>query len=191
MVRGVSIGATMGAAPAAPKSQSSGFWSSIGLSRVAEGAASGRAGSAQQIPELRQDIDEAPIAQSNEDPGCVLRQPRVELEARALSPTFKLGDPIEIRITLHNRGSETLQVPSKLDVEAGTLWVMVNGSPLMKGKGKSDLSRLQSVAPGAWHTWTVRLDPAHFTAAGRYGLTLQIALKELSQSFMTCDVEVR
>jgi hypothetical protein len=115
----------------------------------------------------------------------------VTLEAEPVSRAFKLGDPIEIRITLHNRGSEALRVPSALDVETGTLWVMANGHLLGKGAGEPVRANLTSVAPGASHTWTVRLDPSHFTAAGRYNLTLLIGTKEMSTFFVHCDVEVR
>jgi hypothetical protein len=92
---------------------------------------------------------------------------------------FRVGEAVEVRITLRNQGQGAVDVPQQLGFADGSLILWVDGRAVAPGIS-ARRGVTTSLGPGASRTWTVRLPAEAFVAAGRYVVEIRVALPELA-----------
>lgn len=124
-------------------------------------------------------------------------EPPNELVVQPTKPRFAAGEEVQVRVTLHNRGSTEIELPASLDLRDGTLWVqvMLDGSVLpAPRRWQPTSSATLRLAPGTSHTWVVTLNGTGryaFAVPGTYTIELRVPGTGGARAAARCTLAVR
>jgi hypothetical protein len=121
----------------------------------------------------------------------------LELDVDPARAELRVGDTVQVRVTLRNRTSQSIQVPEQLDIRDGSLVaiVRVDGKPVPAPRIWSvAVSATVELRPGEARTWTVVLNATGgyaFAVPGLYALEIAVNSPDAHGIVATCELRVR